>query len=263
MYNFSIVLPTCRRYQHFNQHINHLLNLEPSPEKIFVTHVENQRFTDRFDFEQAFTNDKVEIQFYEDDPGLIHTKFVPAFEFLDTDFIFVCDDDIFPGQRYPQNVFESYNEKPGIYCGMGFRYGENEFSKKVYGGYKPYDYIWKNEITEVDAPGQSFFFRKSDIKRFDNGDLPEFGCTRCHDDLILGWIGFQTGTRRYVAPHSDDKKDQVAVRHLKEGDLNTQALVSDNHPSDEHKNQFVQWLNEDTLYTRVEDKNASLKTSRG
>lgn len=255
MPNYDVCLPTARRPSNFIESVEYHLNLNPEPTKILITHPIS-KWTDKFPFKRYQSHPKIKIIKYQDDPGLVVSKFTDAWKYLPSEFLYVSDDDVFCGRDYSRTVFESYDEKPGVYCGIGFRFGPNSFNQDVFAGTWRFDnYVKEDKISLVDAPGQSFFLRKDDlIHRPTNDDLPDFGCKRCHDDLIIGWLAYQNGVNCYTIPHHPDRKEESAVWKLKERDLNTQSLVADNHPSDKHKDKWVKWLQEEKDYVRVEER---------
>lgn len=252
---WTAVIPTYCRHQHFNEHVEWILNTEPSPEKVLVTHPENET-TDKFDFASATQHSSVDVIMIENDRGLIHSKFQAPWDLVPTDMMMIFDDDIFPSVHYPNNVIESYKQKQGVYCGIGFRYSESSFKDTVYGGTWEFDnYVKENKITLVDSPGQSFAFCQSDIGMPTESLVPDdVYCNRCMDDHIIGKMAWDNGLGSYTVPHSKDKKEQSAVYKLKEGNLQEQSLVADNHPSSDHKNRFIDWLINDTDYILAKER---------
>lgn len=244
MQDYSIILPTYRRPENFSEHIKWLLNLEPEPEEILVTHVNNNKWTDRFNFRKVVgENNKVRLKRYDDDPGLIGTKFEPAWG-LDTDFVFTCDDDVYPGKKFPKNVLESYKEQPGIYGCMGFIYSETSFKKEVHGGWRGFSnhpYIHTDDIQLVDSPGQGYFYNTSDFPQITPNTFEQF-CNFCSDDLQLAYHAYQHDVECFVPPEPDDEPHMWPVYNLKEQDLHSQSLVGGSHPDTPHKNELVEYI---------------------
>ena len=256
MNKYSVLIPTYRRPGNLRDQIEWVLGFEPSPEEILVTHVRNDKWTHKFDFEFILPKyDKVKSKFYESDPGLIGTKFTPAFEELDTDFVWTIDDDIFPGKRFINMLLESYQTiGSGIFGSMGFIYSENKFNKEVHGGWRgfPHDsYIHTDEITMVDSCGQSYFMNTTDFPKITPDDFSDW-CLQCSDDLMLAYHAYQHDVNCYV-PYDVAEDDYQPVLNLREGDIHNQSLVGGSHPDEQHKNELVQSI-QNNDYVRVDSR---------
>lgn len=256
MDNFSVIIPTYKRPENLYDQVQCVLDFEPQPVKVLITHVVTDKWTPKFPFDKITSHKKVRVKKFHDDPGMVTTKFTPAWDDLPTDFVFTVDDDIIPAQKFPEQVLSSYQKQSGFYGCMGFRYSATEFNHKVHGGWRgfPHDsYIHENKIRKVDSCGQGYFFNTTDFPKVSDSHFPNHWCDYCSDDLRMAYHAYQHDVECFMAPEPDNKPEVWPVKDLQECNLSKQSLVGGKHPDTEHKNELVQEIQEKN-YTLAKER---------
>lgn len=117
-------------------------------------------------------------------------------QLVQTEYIAIIDDDMFPDRRWFENCLDSITKKDGIMSGMGVVLLENNYEKNLKFGWNDRR---SNHIERVDICCQSWFFRKKWLQylwyeepiTWENGE-----------DIMFSYLSKKYGNiNSYVPPH--------------------------------------------------------------
>jgi len=153
------------------------------------------------------TRSDFDLSKYKDYPTNLHLnqnlKYHGRFYYAlnaDTEYVFIVDDDIFPGNLYMQNCIDTLKRENAVVCGYGVTLDKSGYKKTaIHGWRKP-----QNKIVHVDMGGHSWFMRRDTLKyiAFEQPLTYDTG-----EDLHFSYVCQKYGNlKTVVAPHSSDKQ---------------------------------------------------------
>ena len=199
--SITAILNCYRRPQNLIPQIQGLLNQTVPPDEIWVwrNYHEDQEYFDWEDFRIFASQNKIKL--IESNYNWKYCGRFASACLVDTEFTAIFDDDTICGSKWFENCINSFDEKEGIYGGVGV----NLKTKESYQPNTRYGWVSGNEeIVEVDLVGHAWFFPASYIKymwmekpMWANGEDMHFSAM-CQ---IHG------GVRTYVPPHPRHNTD--------------------------------------------------------
>lgn len=199
--SITAILNCYRRPQNLIPQIQGLLNQTVPPDEIWIwrNYHEDQEYFDWEDFRIFAAQNKIKL--IESNYNWKYCGRFASACLVDTEFTAIFDDDTICGSKWFENCINSFDEKEGIYGGVGV----NLKTKESYQPNTRYGWVSGNEeIVEVDLVGHAWFFPASYIKymwmekpMWANGEDMHFSAM-CQ---IHG------GVKTYVPPHPRHNTD--------------------------------------------------------
>lgn len=152
----TTILSCYKRPQYLNEQINNIKN-QTVKSDIWVDYT----FVDKPMFSMLPSDLPDDIKVTYRTHNLYHIgRFFYALN-AQTEYVFICDDDMMPGKEYLQQCIDMVEEEDCIVTAYGLKFGNNP-------GYNPtskHGWMFPNQKTvTVDMAGQSWFMKKSTLK---------------------------------------------------------------------------------------------------
>lgn len=215
------------------EHLDKQLNWAESQDKvnkIVVGHLEND-LTPEFDF-QGY-----EVLRWKQDPGIKSTFINCTVHPAETDFVLLLNDDILPGQDYLDFVSNCYRKNPGAYGAFGMNLTGNYYDRFFPKAEN------NEEIVEVDAIGQSYFFPVEYLGYYFSETMPKDWTSS--DDLWFSYQLAKNNKPRYIPPHPVGSPEKWAIKNnLASNDSTKKKLHKRNPEHKKHRTEIINYWKE-------------------